>query len=387
MSTFVKRINNLSMTKINDRIDELITKFCNYLMQCCRLNLKFLIGLFLLIAYSYSCTESNIQAPEIQCNSISADNMYLKIGDSTVLNIGLSNSDLDDVKFDWTSKFGSIKGSGNIVTYYAPDSVVSDIIKVTIKGIDSAERVSNVKINVFNQLVILKADDMVFDENTIVPQRWILFIDYITRKGIKASIGVIGNSLEAGNKEYFKYLRSIAALGNFELWNHGYNHIYDGKYPNGESYKEFSNTPYAYQYEHMLYTDSLAIKKLGVVFHTFGAPGNGIDSTTVRAINNQKNIKVWLFGLPESKKLNLQRFNDIEFPTSNPVYSKFVENYSSEKPYLVLQIHPNAWDRDKFAEFEKIIDFLLSKKVTFINPYDYYLLMNSKEWTFPQQGT
>ena len=374
------------MTKINDMIDKIRTKICNYLMQCSRLNLKFLTGLFLLIVYSYSCTESNVQAPEIQRNSISADNMYLKIGDSTVLNIGLSNSDLDDVKFDWTAEYGRIKGSGNIVTYYAPDSVVSDIIKVTIKGIDSAERVSNVKINVFNQLVILKADDMVFDENTVVPQRWILFIDYIKRKGIKASIGVIGNSLEAGNKKYFKYLRSIAALGNFELWNHGYNHIYDGKYPNGESYEEFCNTPYAYQYEHMSRTDSLAINNLGVVFHTFGAPGNGIDSVTVRAIKNQKNIKVWLFGLPGSTKLNLQRLDEIEFPTSNPVYSKFIENYSFEKPYLVLQIHPNAWDSGKFAEFEKIIDFLLTKKVTFINPYDYYLLMNSKDWTFPQQG-
>ncbi|MBI5538881.1 MAG: DUF2334 domain-containing protein [Bacteroidia bacterium] len=305
--------------------------------------------------------------------------MYLKIGDSTVLNIGLSNPDLDDMKFDWTAEFGRIKGSGNSVKYYAPDSVVSDIIAVTITGPDSAKRASIAKINVFNQLVILKADDMVFDENTIVPQRWVSFIDYIKSKGIKASIGVIGNSLEAGNNKYFKYLKSIAASGNFELWNHGYNHIYDGKYPNGESYKEFYNTPYSYQYKHMSLTDSLAIKKLGIIFHTFGAPGNGIDSVTVRAINNQKNIKVWLFGLPGSTKFTMQRFVEIEFPTSDPVYSKFIKNYSSEKPCLVLQIHPNSWDADKFSEFKKIIDYLLSKKVTFINPYDYYLLMNPEK--------
>lgn len=366
------------MVEICDRIDEIKMEFCNYLMQFRnRLNIKFLTGSLLLLFYSYSCTKSNLQIPEIKKNSISADNTYLKIGDSTVLNIGLSNSDLDNMKFDWTAKFGRIKGSGNTVTYYAPDSVVLDIIEVTITGPDSVERVSIDRINVFNQLVILKADDMVFDENTIVPQRWISFIDYIKSKGIKASIGVIGNSLEAGNKKYFKYLKSIAASGSFELWNHGYNHIYDGKYPNGESYKEFYNTPYSYQYEHMSLTDSLAIKKLGIIFHTFGAPGNGIDSVTVRAINNQKNIKVWLFGLPGSTKLNLQRLVGIEFPIFNPDYSQFIKNYSPERPFFVLQIHPNSWDETKFTEFKKIIDYLLSKKVTFINPYDYYLLINS----------
>lgn len=368
------------MVEINDRIDEIRMEFCNYLMQFRnRLNIKFLTGSLLLIFYSYSCTKSNLQTPEIQKNSISADNMYLKIGDSTILKIGLSNTDFDDMKFDWTAEFGRIKGSGNTVTYYAPDSVVSDIIEVTITDLDSAKRTSITKINVFNQLVILKADDMVFDENTIVPQRWISFIDYIKSKRIKASIGVIGNSLEAGNNKYFKYLKSIAASGNFELWNHGYNHIYDGKYPNGESYKEFYNTPYSYQYKHMSLTDSLAIKKLGIIFHTFGAPGNGIDSVTVRAINNQKNIKVWLFGLPGSTKLDLQRFDGIESPIFNPDYFRFIKIYSSEKPYLVLQIHPNGWDEIKFTEFKKIIDYLLSKKVTFINPYDYYLLMNPEK--------
>lgn len=380
MSKLVKRKINFSMVEINGRIDEIRTEFCNYLMQFRnRLNIKFLTGSLLLIVYSYSCTESNLQTPEIQKKSISADNMYLKMGDSTVLNIGLSNPDFDDMKFDWTADFGRIKGSGNTVTYYAPDSVVSDIIEVIITSSDNTERVSIAKVNVFNQLVILKADDMFFVEDTIVPLRWISFIDYIKSKGIKASIGVIGNSLEAGNDKYFKYLKSIAASGNFELWNHGYNHIYDGKYPNGESYKEFYNTPYSYQYKYMSRTDSLAIKKLGIIFHTFGAPGNGIDSVTVRAINNQKNIKVWLFGLPESTKLTMQRFVEIEFPTFNPDYFRFIRNYSSEKPCLVLQIHPNGWDEIKFTEFKKIIDYLLSEKVTFINPYEYYLLMNPEK--------
>ena len=368
------------MVDISSMVYEIRTEFCNNLMQLRnRLNVKFLTGAFLIIVYSYSCTEYHIQTAEIQNNSISADNMYLKIGDSTILKIGLSNSDLDDMKFYWTAEFGRIKGSGNTVTYYAPDSVVSDIIEATITGPDSAKIEAIARINVFNQLVILKADDMVFDAKTIIPQRWISFIDYIKSKGIKASIGVIGNSLEAGNYKYFKYLKSIAASANFELWNHGYNHIYNGRYPNGKPYEEFCNTPYSYQYEHISRTDSLAIKKLGIIFHTFGAPGNAIDSVTVSAVRNQKNLKVWLFGFPGSTKLNLQRFAEIEFPTGNPVYPRFINNYSSEKPSLVFQIHPNAWDETKFTEFKKIIDYLLTKKVTFINPYDYYLLMNSEK--------
>lgn len=343
--------------------------------------MKIKLGLssLLFIVICYGCTKCQFQTPEIQKISISPDNIYLKIGDSIIIKTEFSIPDPDDLKFDWTAEFGKIKGNGNTVTYYAPDSVVSDIVEVTITGTDSAKRTSAALIKVFRQLVILKADDMVFDANTIIPQKWILFIDYIKSKGIKASIGVIGNSLEAGNDTYIKYLKSIAASGNFELWNHGYNHIVNGKYPNGQIYDEFYNTPYSYQYEHISRGDSLAFKKLGIIFHTFGAPGNAIDSVTVRAVYNQKDIKVWLFGLPGSTKLTLQRIAEIEFPFGIPVYTKFLRNYSSVKPYLVLQIHPSDWDEPRFNEFKKIIDFLIAKKVTFITPYDYYLLMNPEK--------
>jgi len=367
----------------------------------------------LYIVYSYGCTQCQLQTPEILTSetkkiSIRPDNMYLKIGDSTILRTELSNLDLDDMKFDWTAEFGRIKGDGNTVIYYAPDSVVLDIVEVTTTDTSNAKRGSIVRINVFRQLVILKADDMVFNANTSIlhkwisfityikskilkaddtiynantsiPPKWVSFITYIKSKGIKASIGVIGNSLEVGDKNYIDYLKSITASGNFELWNHGYDHILNMKYPYGKSYDEFHNTPYSYQYEHLSRTDSLAIKKLGIIFHTFGAPGNSIDSVTVRAIHNQKNLKVWLFGLPGSTKLTLQPLVRIEFPIFNPVYSRFVENYPSDKPYLVLQIHPNDWDETSFTEFKKIIDYLLAKKVTFITPYDYYLLMNPEK--------
>ena len=123
----------------------------------------------------------------------------------------------------------------------------------------------------------------------------------------------------------------------------------------------------------MLKTQNLAKEKLGITLHTFGAPGNKIDENTVKVIDELDDIKVWYYGLKESSKMVLNRTVNIESPTGNPNYQKFINNYKPQNNYLALQIHPNRWDDTKFDEFKKIIDYLIGEGFTFIKPYEYYL--------------
>jgi len=43
----------------------------------------------------------------------------------------------------------------------------------------------------------------------------------------------------------------------------------------------------------------------------------------------------------------------------------------------VIQIHPNPWEDDDFADFQRMIDFLKDKKVTFMTPDEYYQFLKS----------
>lgn len=88
-------------------------------------------------------------------------------------------------------------------------------------------------------------------------------------------------------------------------------------------------------------------------------------------------IKVWLYGDPKNPagKVVLERVGavNIENPTFVPSLEKFVDGYNRNpaRPYFVIQGHPQQWDDARFAEFVKIVDFLVSQKATFILASEY----------------
>lgn len=226
-----------------------------------------------------------------------------------------------------------------------------------------------------HQLIILKADDFIYDYQNVVTFHWVKFTDYIVSKNIKAGLGIIGSSINNGNSEFYSIVKILNMTGNFEFWNHGYTHALNATNGNGKMYHEFWNTTAEYQKDELLKTQNLAKEKLGIVMNTFGAPGNAVDTNTVKAINEISELHSWFFGLQDSSKLVLKRAVEIEFPTHYPDYQKFLDNYKSDEKYLVLQIHPNSWDEARFAEFEKIIDFLIEQDAQFITPTEYYNLV------------
>ena len=160
-----------------------------------------------------------------------------------------------------------------------------------------------------DQQIILKADDIRFTPETILSPRWQNFVDYIARQGIKAALGLIGNSLEADNPSYFNLLKDLHNSPHFEIWNHGYDHVLKGTNAAGEIYHEFSNIPYEAQKDHLQKTQRLAREKLGITLQTFGAPGNAIDDATCRAIDEIVELDIWLYGNSASKKHVLKNYD------------------------------------------------------------------------------
>lgn len=222
------------------------------------------------------------------------------------------------------------------------------------------------------QFVILKADDLIYDEKNIISKNWYRFFHYVVSEKIKTSVGMVVSSLNTEDERYAALLKYLHRTGIVEFWNHGYDHILDASHLDGTMYDEFRNSALEFQIEQLRKSQTLAKEKLDITLRTFGAPGNAIDSTTIQALEAFEEIKVWFFGLEGSKKLVLGRGAEIEYPTGKPDYNSFVQNYDANKEYLVFQIHPNQWDDSQFETFKQIIEFLRERCTTFVLPYEYY---------------
>jgi hypothetical protein len=298
----------------------------------------------------------------------------LSINDSTDVTVAVETSEKDTYTYHWSTNLGEIKGNDDRAMYYAlANKGLATIMLTAIKS--DAVFVDSVHILIYKQLILLKADDLSCTKKNDLSANWKRFLSYVEEKNIKASLGLIANSLERGNWQYVQFLRDLSRSDHFEIWNHGYNHLLNGKKRTGETYHEFCNTPFEYQKQHLLKAQNLAKNMLHITLSTFGAPGNAIDTNTILALDDVDDIKVWYFGLDGSSKMVLARSTDIEFPTHHPDFDKFLEDYDATARYLALQIHPHSWDDRRFGEFKKIIDYLIARGVTFIHPHEYYSLI------------
>lgn len=223
-------------------------------------------------------------------------------------------------------------------------------------------------------IVILKADDIKCEAEGALHARWQRFFDSVASRGLKASAGVVGNSLEGEKDEYFSQLKSLHRGGQIEFWNHGYTHQLDSE----SNIHEFKNSGYEGQFDNLRKTQTLAKSKLGITFTTFGAPGNAIDDDTGRAIEAFPEIEIWFFGMPGRRNgeiFVLERGKtNIEYPCHNPDFESFQKDFNNEehRSYLVLQGHPLSWDDRRFNEFERILDYLVGLGVRFETPMGYY---------------
>ena len=327
------------------------------------------------LLFFYSCEDLRLHT-EMNFTLTPSDSLQLlKINGSTEIELNPNNFDGSNITVTWSANTGMIVGHGLTAIYTAPSEPCTAIVQTLLTDEYDLTIMDSLVIIVYKQLIILKADDLIYSSGYIIPLGFQRFIDYVEQKKIMASIGIIGNSLEIDNDDYFTILRDIINDGSIEFWNHGFDHKLNGVNQNGETYHEFWNTSYEYQKEHLEKTQDLAREKLGISLRAFGAPGNNHDSVTLDVINGNDEIKIWFYGNPESNKLILERHYNIEFPTSFPDYEEFVDNYPNDEEYLALQIHPNVWDDERFDQFNLIVDYLIQQRVAFVTPYQFYRLV------------
>jgi len=227
--------------------------------------------------------------------------------------------------------------------------------------------------------IILKLDDLQAKAklfNNALP-----VFDYLSNNSIKAGFGIMRmqNISDSQISDIINYLSKKDSNGEplFEIWNHGLDHTRN----NPEGTWEFSGTSYEYQKAHFDSANSLIKNKLGITAHTFGAPYNQIDTTFLRVMSEDKNMKVLLLGkLTPDKSTginNLKNRVNMEIKTGFVNFDYFVKNYNSNKnkykDYIVLQGHPVYWKADSFNQFKKVIEFLKSEGCQFVTPYAYYL--------------
>ncbi len=221
--------------------------------------------------------------------------------------------------------------------------------------------------------VILKLDDV-----TNGTPQWRRTLDYLRSKNIKSAAGIICNSLESGKQAYYDWLKEVQQSGLVEFWLHGYDHKQWKE--DGKDVWEFSGPSFEQQKEHIEKSQQLAKQILGAPFAAFGAPFNKTDAATVKALAADPDIKVVLYGDPKNAEdlpnaLILDRTEmNIEAPLFVPNSQKVKHDYevmAGTRDCFVIQGHPNQWTDERFAEFQKLVEYLQLQGVVFTTPSEY----------------
>lgn len=174
---------------------------------------------------------------------------------------------VDDTNFMtyFKENVANIKGK-ELVRAFFGGRAVTQKIKLILKDLKKT------------QIVILKADDFVYSP------LWVRFIKYIEEKGIKVSLGVVGEKLE--DESFCNWIKNLSQKDNFEFWNHGLTHSCI------KNIDEFKNIPYENQRIYIKETQRLFKEKCGIICHTFGAPCNAFGKYTSWALEDIDDINV-----------------------------------------------------------------------------------------------
>jgi peptidoglycan/xylan/chitin deacetylase (PgdA/CDA1 family) len=233
-------------------------------------------------------------------------------------------------------------------------------------------------------IIVIKLDD-VKQVRGDVHAAWKRVDEVFEARGIKASYGVICETLEVAEPTYVNWIKTRHAAGRVEFWFHGWNHgphLVDGKPRN-----EFAGWPYDGMKALVDRSQKAALDKLGFAFRTFGptgsgAPGPGLDAVAIQVLHDDPHLKVALYPMPlddmgkkvasDGKMTILDRVWDVNLESlvGVPDCQRLIDGYAAhpDRPYFVLQGHPSAWGGERFNEFLRILDFLVSQKVVFMTP-------------------
>lgn len=233
-------------------------------------------------------------------------------------------------------------------------------------------------------IIVIKLDD-VKQVRTNVHAAWQRVDDVLAERGIKASYGVICQTLTEATPQYAEWIRSRHKAGRVEFWFHGWDH---GPHEvDGRRWNEFAGWTYDGMKALVDKSQKAAQEALGFAFTTFGptgsgAPGPSLDETALRVMRDDPHINVVLYPMPLDdigKRVSadggltiLDRVWDvnIEGAVGVPDCRRLIAGYAAhpEREYFVLQGHPAMWTGERFNEFLRILDFLQGQNVVFMTP-------------------
>lgn len=226
--------------------------------------------------------------------------------------------------------------------------------------------------------IILKTDDFRGDMLGY-NKTYDSYITLIASLKIKASIGVIGQSMEHISDKKALEMSELIKSKILEPYNHSYYHVFN------QDLREFNGTSEEYQSKSINKTQEIVKNKLNFIIHTFGTVCNSWDSNTIKLIyahqeithiyayehngyynamkNRLKNKQLILlngYGILEHKEENKTAIN----------YDRFVSLFSNLliTKTITFQLHPGSWIERDVIELEKILKYLIEQKHTFIFP-------------------
>ena len=119
-----------------------------------------------------SCALKTNHPHSSQPFSIHLENTIVRIQDSTTIILNMADPNDSSLVINWSTNSGTIKAQGAHARYIAPDTKGWAIINAEISDNTHKTYKNSIKIMIYKQLVILKADDVIFDETAIIPTRW-----------------------------------------------------------------------------------------------------------------------------------------------------------------------------------------------------------------------
>ena len=206
--------------------------------------------------------------------------------------------------------------------------------------------------------IIFKADDF----GGAMSESAARYIELTNAQDAVASLGVITSAI-TDNEQINALYRDLDAAG-FEAWFHG--HTHDWSLPTAE----FSGVGLSAQEASFERGIELGRTRLGLEFHTFGAPGNAFDADTARALVGFPQFVVWFFGDAAATRNEgapdisvLRRILDIETSPGNvdapSAFLARLDALMANAPapaVLVLQVHPYEYSDEDLSRLATILE-------------------------------
>ena len=103
----------------------------------------------------------------------------LKINESTEIELNQNNFNDTDIMVTWSADTGIIIGYGTSAIYTAPSEPCTALVQAYLKDGNNDTSIDSIIIIIYKQLIILKADDLKFSQQHIIPLGFQRFIEFI----------------------------------------------------------------------------------------------------------------------------------------------------------------------------------------------------------------